>query len=217
MRKNINTRSYWEQRFSSGDWESKQGNLQTESFARGQMQYLDIDIDFEGTILDFGCGLGDAIPVYKEYFPKANLIGMDISQSAIDKCNEKYDSIATFVQGSHESIPDVDIIIASNVFEHLSDDKNIATYLLSKCKRLYVVVPFKEEPLCSEHVNTYDRNSFLDVGDYDFRIFHCVGWSQYGFVDLWFHIYLKNIFRFMLRKSLRYRSMQVMFSFKKDY
>ncbi|MDX8412753.1 MAG: hypothetical protein R8J85_01570 [Mariprofundales bacterium] len=77
MDENINTKAYWDDRFSSGDWEEKRGRWQTESFAKGQIEHLKISSDFKGTILDFGCGLGDAMPIYRQSFPLAKLIGMD--------------------------------------------------------------------------------------------------------------------------------------------
>jgi hypothetical protein len=170
-------------------------------------------MDFEGTLVDFGCGLGDAMPVYREHFPKAKLIGVDISQSAIDICRTRYGTFAAFAQGDCESVPTADVIIASNVLEHLTDDREAARCLLSKCKSLYVVVPYKEAPpLCDEHVNTYDERSFSDLGDYDFKVFPCVGWSPFG-IRLWYHIYFKNVFRFLLRMPLRRRNMQIIFRF----
>ncbi|MBI3756315.1 MAG: class I SAM-dependent methyltransferase [Deltaproteobacteria bacterium] len=213
MNGNVNTKEYWEQRFSSGDWEEKRGRWQTGSFARGQLPYLRIGEDFEGTILDFGCGLGDAMEIYRENIPKAKLIGIDISPSAIELCQMKYGSIATFMQGDYKVVPYVDVIIASNVFEHLSDDREVARSLLSKCKDLYVVVPYKEWPLYPEHINTYDENCYSDIGEYDWKVFPCKGWSLYGW-RLWYHIYFKNIFRLILRRRLKHRGLQIVFHFK---
>jgi cyclopropane fatty-acyl-phospholipid synthase-like methyltransferase len=118
MSQNINSKAYWDQRFASNDWEEKNGRMQTEKIAKGQIKHFSISNDFDGTIMDFGCGLGDAIPVYWLNFLKAKLMGIDISQIAIDKCNEKYGEMATFIQGDFKSAPEVDVIIASNVFEH---------------------------------------------------------------------------------------------------
>ncbi|MEA3467600.1 MAG: class I SAM-dependent methyltransferase [Thermodesulfobacteriota bacterium] len=75
----------------------QRNSWQTESFAKGQVEFLKILSDFVGTLVDFGCGLGDAMPIHKKKFPYAKLIGIDISQSAIDKCLVKYDEIATFI------------------------------------------------------------------------------------------------------------------------
>ncbi len=213
MRENINTRSYWENRFSSGDWEAKQGRWQTENFARGLIPHLQIRDNFEGTLLDFGCGLGDAMPIYRKHFPKARLVGFDISQSAIDICHKRYGSIALFMQGDPDSVPNVDIIIASNVFEHLTDNREVAKCLFPKCKSLYIMVPYKEQLSFPEHINTYDENYFLEIGKYDYKVFPCVGWSQYGIKGLWYQVYFKNLFRFLLRKPLCHRNMQIVFHF----
>jgi hypothetical protein len=51
---------------------------------------------------------------------------MDISEEAIIKCKEKFGEIATFLSGTEVNVPKVDIIISSNVFEHLTDDLKIA-------------------------------------------------------------------------------------------
>jgi SAM-dependent methyltransferase len=213
MGENPNTRRYWEHRFSTGDWESKGGRSQTESFAKGQIPHLKIPRDFAGAILDFGCGLGDAMPVYRENYPKARLIGVDISESAIDMCRRKYGAIASFIQGESASVPEVDIVIASNVFEHLTDDRGIAKSLLDKCKTLYVIVPYREWPLFSEHVNTYDKNYFSSIGKYECEIFPCAGFSQFGLRGLWYQIYLKNIFRLLLGRPVVRRNMQIIYHF----
>jgi SAM-dependent methyltransferase len=216
---NVNTRDYWEHRFSSGDWEAKQGRRQTANFAKGQIPHLQILRDFEGTIVDFGCGLGDAMPVYRKRFPRAKLVGVDISQNAIDACRERYGAMASFLQGDCESIQDADIVIASNVLEHLTNDREVAKRLLSKCKSLYVTVPYKEWPLCSEHVNTYDEGYFSDIGGYVCRVFPCAGWPPHGRTGLAFHLYwwyqvsFKNILRFLVRKPLCRRPMQILFHF----
>jgi hypothetical protein len=39
---NINTKTYWDRRFSSGDWELKKGRKQTTLFALSQAAILDI-------------------------------------------------------------------------------------------------------------------------------------------------------------------------------
>jgi hypothetical protein len=214
MNENVNTQSYWNRRFSSGDWEAQKGRFQTENFARGQTRFIKLSSDFEGALLDFGCGLGDAIPIYRQNYPKATLMGIDISNAAIDICQEKYGSIAEFISGDFTCVPEVDAIIASNVFEHLENDQSIARHLLSKCRDLYIIVPHKEFPLSPEHVNSYDEESFKQIGKYDYKVFPCVGWSQYGFRDLWFQIHFKNLFRPFLGRPLSSRSNQILFHFK---
>jgi len=211
--KNINTKQYWEERFMTGDWEEKGGENQTKQFAESQIKYIELCSNFSGTILDFGCGLGDAMPIYHKAFPDAKLVGIDISEQAIQKCKRKYDSIASFISGDHNSVPNVDVIIASNVFEHLTDDVLIATHLLKKCKQLMIIVPFREQkPLSSEHVNTYAENYFRHIADYKYKIFSSRGWSQYG-INLIYHVYFKNILRPLFGKQIVKRAKQIMYIF----
>jgi hypothetical protein len=156
---NINTKEYWDKRFSSGSWD-KIGQLQTYEYAKSNVSNISLNKNFEGTLLDFGCAMGNALVVYKEAFPKARLIGTDISESGIESCKKNLGDIAEFISGDFSVIPTVDVIIASHVMEHLTDDKTIVKNLLQKCKDLYIFVPYKETPLHHEHVNYYDDDYY---------------------------------------------------------
>lgn len=208
---NVNTRSYWDHRFISGDWENKGGRGQTEDFARDVASRLQLSRHFEGTILDFGCGLGDAIPIYRSWFPRAKLIGMDLSENAVTLARQRYGDIAEFIQGDFTSAPTVDVIVTSAVFEHLSDDRTVARHLLGKCQDLYIVVPYRERIIPGrEHVNSYTEDYFNDLGCCDWSVFVSRGWSQYGYA-LWVNIYLKNCLRPLLGKRIIRRAKMIMF------
>jgi SAM-dependent methyltransferase len=215
MQQAINTEEYWNRRFCTGDWEEKGGRRQTRLFAKEQVGHLNLSSAFCGTILDFGCGLGDAIPVYKRYFPKAQFIGLDCSDHAINLCKETYGDIAIFIQGNHIDTPNVDIIIASNVFEHLAEEFEVFWVLLSRCNDLFIVVPYQEHPLSPEHFRSYDEDSFRDVAQADIRVFPTKGWMRWqsGW-SLYYQVYLKNIYRFLIGRPLIWRSRQIMFHFK---
>ena len=215
MIKNINTKSYWDNRFASGDLENKNGRLQTRLFAESQVEHLNLSKDFEGTILDFGCGLGDAMPVYLKHFPKSKLIGIDHSAAAIDLCLKNYKDISSFICGNLDDIPNVDVIIASNVMEHISDDKKIISKMLSKCCELYIIVPYKENPLCSEHINYYDKNYYDQFKPSEVKVFYSKGWTEYGY-NLFINVYLKNILRPVFGKPFSSRRKQIMFHIKGD-
>jgi SAM-dependent methyltransferase len=214
MKKNINTREYWDKRFSTGDWIRKNGRKQTEDFVSAIVKKISLSHNFDGTILDFGCGLGDGIPVLHKSFPFAQLVGCDISESAISQCKEFYGGIATFYQGDYIDVKPVDVIICSNVLEHLDNDIDVAKSLRHKCKILYIAVPYKERPLIEEHVNAYDEFSFKDVGEYTYDVFTCKGWTQFGIRGLWWNMYFKNIFRYILGFNLHYRNKQIIFKIK---
>lgn len=211
--RNINSRDYWEGRFSTGDWEQKRGRTQTAHFAASQVAHFKFSRDFSGSLVDFGCGLGDAMPVYRKFFPNAKLVGIDVSESAISKCKERYREIASFIRGTHQNCPSVDIIVASNVFEHLADDVEIAKALLGKCKELYITVPYNEFLLCPEHVRTYNEKYFQALGKSDFVIFPSKGWSEYG-LSMW-KLVFKNLMRRLSGKPRQSRRMQIMYRFRR--
>ena len=212
---NINTKEYWENRFRTGDWEKSRGRKSTRCFALAQIEHLKIPSDFAGTLLDFGCGLGDAFPVYRKAFPMANLIGMDFSESAIEQCVDKYGDIAKFLPGNHKSAPSVDVVISSNVFEHLTDPIIIAKDLFNKCKDLYIVVPYKQNITPgSEHINTFDEKSFDEVGNAEYAIFAAETWTQTSW-DLWINVYLKNLIRPLMGRKTISPNMQIMLHFSK--
>lgn len=213
MAGNINTKSYWDARFESDDWEAKAGRQQTQQFAREQCRRMALPGDFAGIITDFGCGLGDAMPVYRDCFPRATLRGCDFSTEAIKKCRERYGEIATFSAGEAGDVADSDVIIASNVFEHLSDETTVLNILLQKCKLLYVVVPYREKlGARTEHVNTYDENSF-DGYARSVAVYRSAGMGERGL--RWFcNIWIKNPLRLLAGKPLvRNSNRQVMYVF----
>lgn len=166
----MNSKQYWENRFHC-DWEQVDGRKQTAHYAKINILQMRIDPEFNGKLLDFGCALGDAIPVYKKAFPKAKLIGMDISDEAIKRCDNLYREFAEFQQGTYLDIPKVDLIVASHILEHIPNDRLIVKHLLSKCKELFVFVPYKEDPLYFEHVNVYDENYYGELAPYKYKIF----------------------------------------------
>lgn len=210
---NVNTKDYWDKRFSSGDWENKRGRIQTRQFAETQVKYLKIAQNFSGTIIDYGCGLGDAMPVYRAAYPYASLVGMDISEVAIKKCREIYGEIAKFIQGDYTEVPEVDVIIASNIFEHLSNDIRIADYFLSKCHDLFIITPYRELLTPgAEHINSYDEGYFQALRSYDYLIYASKGWGEAGW-RIWFNIHMKNTFRPIFGKKTVSRPKQIMFHF----
>ena len=217
--KNINTFEYWDRRFSSGDWEEKKGREQTLAFAEEQVARLELKKSFSGTILDFGCGLGDAMLPYRKAYPDAKLIGVDFSMQAIAKCRQKYAHLATFIVGSFGDIPAVDVIVSSNVFEHLSDDESIANSLLKKCQRLFIIVPYKESLKAAvehEHVNSYDEASFSSLPCLRKEVFFSAGLTGLNWAKILYQVWFKNIFRWVIRRKIAKHVPQreILFEFK---
>lgn len=208
---NINTKEYWNKRFKSGDWEQKEGRWQTRLYAKNNLRFIKLDKFFKGTILDFGCGLGDSILLYKRKYPFAKFIGMDISHDAIEKAKQMYGRYAEFYQGEFNDVPVVDVIIASNVFEHLTDDKVIAQEILKKCNKLFISVPYKENLLFDEHVNSYDENYYNPLPVINYNVFTFKYSLCLYEVRMWYNINFKNIFRKLLDKKINEAPPQIIF------
>lgn len=217
--KNINTSEYWDSRFASGDWEERQGRQQTVTFAKEQVGKFGLPKSFAGSILDFGCGLGDAFKIYKRAFPNARFIGIDHSKDAINKCRERYSNLAEFIHGSVEDVPHVDVIISSNVFEHLSNDANVAEMLAERCQKLFIIVPYKETIVSlenNEHVNSYDETSFKTLTCLQKTVYESVGLGHKTWWGKFYHVWFKNIFRFIIQgKIWKYKPpKEIMFEFQ---
>ena len=104
---NINSKEYWEKRFRTGNW-GKAGSLQTMQYASYNIMHIDLNKNFSGTLLDFGCALGDSIPVYRNFLPNAKLLGIDISSSAIEQCKKRKGNIATILSSDYRNTPKSD-------------------------------------------------------------------------------------------------------------
>lgn len=98
-------------------------------------------------VLDIGCGPADLL----EYLPVVNYWGFDISQSYIDHAVKKFGSRGHFsckILTAEEltSLPKFDVVVASGVLHHMSDDVaksflNIAFSALNPGGRLVTVDP----------------------------------------------------------------------------
>ncbi|HVN58874.1 MAG TPA: class I SAM-dependent methyltransferase [Bacteroidales bacterium] len=214
---NINNKEYWDNRFGSGDWEEKHGGYQTTCLTEAYLRYINLPAGFQGSILDFGCGTGESIPVLRQHFQEALLTGTDFSVKAIEKCTERHGKEADFICCRWEDVPASDVIISSNVFEHLTNDTGIAESLLKKCRSLFIIVPYKEElENGGEHVNSYNRHSFDHLNPSMIRVFRSRGWSEYG-LDLIFNVWTKNIIKFLLGRKTRRARKQVVFRFDNEH
>lgn len=205
----LNTEAYWNARFLSGDWAARGGYTQTEKFAIAQAELYNIDRSFNGTICDFGCGAGDAFPIYRSNFPQARLIGVDFSDGAITLCRQRHGSLGTFIRGNATDIPNSDVIICSNVLEHIPDYSSVVDQLRQRCRRLLVIVPYREKHLIDEHINTYTRNAFSEWRPSRKIVFASPGWSEFG-KSLWVDVHLKNIARLIVNRPTRRRRMQIL-------
>jgi SAM-dependent methyltransferase len=98
-----------------------------EFFLRGRIESLEsrLPVDFAvRRILDFGCGIGTATAYLAEGFPRAEVIGVDTSENALDYAREHYGSERVRFRSLAE-LPqegDFDLCYVNGVFHHIEPD-----------------------------------------------------------------------------------------------
>jgi SAM-dependent methyltransferase len=163
-----NTKEAWEAYFGEG-WERNAGRRQTRLFAKYFLETVTLPPDAR-TLLDVGCGMGDAAPEFHARYPDLRITGCDVSATAVEAARTSYGAFATFEQWGFDDIRGrYDVIYCSNTLDHFVAHVDIAARLLEHCRRLYVLVPFMEtnpdgSPLREEpgkwHVATFDERTF---------------------------------------------------------
>lgn len=127
------------------------------------------DLEKPKKILDIGCGVGSIAFFLSTNYPCVSVTGIDISKKAIDACLEYKKLIksknTSFSRMKVENYVNhkqkFDIIIASEVIEHLVDDKKFVENcgkLLEKNGSLLITTPSKNAPLFRLGLlNSFDR------------------------------------------------------------
>ena len=168
---NPNTRQKWDTEFQKGgSWEQNEGRRQTRLFAECLHRHVRVPLSGRFSVLDVGCALGDALPVWKRNYPEAELAGCDVSPVSIERCRKDYGHVATFFTASFESIRGSwDVISCSNVLEHFEQHVEIAGLLLQHCRWLFIMTPHAElnsegkplKPAAGQiHVASFFRDTF---------------------------------------------------------
>jgi len=72
-------------------------------------------------ILDFGCGTGSAIPYFLQIFPKAFIVGVEVSEKSIEIAKSKHKSDRVNFALHDESWADgsFDLVFCNGVFHHI--------------------------------------------------------------------------------------------------
>lgn len=223
------TRQWWETYFAEGGgWESNGGRQQSRLFAENFVRLLPIQRSGNFSILDAGCALGDAIDVFSQAFPNAELTGVDFSTVAIERCRRQFGSIAQFSVGDIDSIAGrFDLIYCSNTLEHFANFVEKARSLTVHCNRLCVLVPYKElydgwplQPNSTEHHQaTFYDDSFdalireglaESIDRYVFSAPGAWGWTPLEKVLQ----QLKNVLRPLFKRPVLSEPLQVFYDIK---
>lgn len=96
-------------------------------FLQGRLQRVAQLLDHTPqAVLDFGCGVGDAIPVLRQRFPKARLHGVDISTASLDLARRRHGTLATFDTPINLTNATFDLVYCNGVFHHIPPSERVA-------------------------------------------------------------------------------------------
>ena len=103
-------------------------------------------------VLDIGCGPGNSTNIVKNFFPKANVIGIDNSSDMIKKATENYPDINFILCDAHSLKGKYDVIFSNACLQWLPDHTHLIPRLmknhLNEGGVLAVQIPMNtEEPL----------------------------------------------------------------------
>lgn len=89
-------------------------------------------------ILDLGCGSGELIEYIHSKFPEKKLFGADVSKQAINLLKKKGITEQTFIcdlEKDKKLVGNYDLIVCSEVIEHLTNWRNVITILRGRVKK----------------------------------------------------------------------------------
>lgn len=145
-------------------------------FSRYKVAALRSEFAAEGfaprCILDFGCGVGNSVAHFQQFFPASDLLCIDVSERSIAIARERFPRYGEFRVYDGERLPvdsaSVDLAFAACVFHHIPRDERVPH--LRDLKRTLVaggrLVVFEHNPLnplTVRAVNTcpFDENAEL--------------------------------------------------------
>src|SRR6266851_1936880 len=161
----INSVDYWNKRFFD-DWIAKGGRLQTTFFAELCVRelpewFVDETRSRRFSIFDYGCAVGDALPVWQRAFPDAVIRGGDVAQVGLGLARALHpDFEFADVNAIDQRATVADLVYCSNTLEHFENWRQVLGRLARHAKEyVVVVVPFEEDDRIDEHAVTFEFDS----------------------------------------------------------
>jgi SAM-dependent methyltransferase len=102
------------------------------------------------SILDFGCGLGDALDMLARHYQTKVAIGIDIASTMIASAKLQYPRYS-FIKGSIEKLDNiqVDLITFFDVLEHIEDIPSVLQAAKRSANWIAILIPLEKTRLIS--------------------------------------------------------------------
>ncbi|MDT4797727.1 Trans-aconitate 2-methyltransferase [compost metagenome] len=165
MDSEINSKSYWDNRFES-DWAEASGREQTSFFCELAVTHMPAWLkaairDDRLSVCDWGCAEGDGTRILADALAPARVVGVDFSDAAIHKAAAHYPGLefraANFLNRNVAATDTFDVLFTSNTLEHFDDPFGVLQKLAPRIGQwLVVLVPYREYERISEHEFTFE-------------------------------------------------------------
>ena len=153
------------------------------------------------SILDFGSGIGNSIPFFRRYFPKARLVNVDVSRRSLEVANARFPGEAEELEIEGEFIPaeenSFDVCFSACVFHHMSQAEHRLWLreLLRVTRPGGVLAIFEHNPrnpLTVRAVNScpFDENAELIRAE---SLLSQVGDSGWGNPQVNYHVFFPRV------------------------
>jgi len=113
-----------------------------------------------GSVLDMGCGFGYTTAGLKEIFKNANVFGTNIDTSYQYKVAQKISRERNFnVVSTYKNIKNVDLIFASEYFEHIINPIEHLYDIIMSCRPKYFVIANGFNGIAIGHFTDYQHQN----------------------------------------------------------
>ncbi len=96
---------------------------------RYELTRAGVDVDMPLRLMDFGCGVGASMPHARQYFVRANLLGVDVSQESLEQARGRHGELASFMCLEDGQLParalSLDAAYAMCVFHHVDEEAHV--------------------------------------------------------------------------------------------
>lgn len=168
---NINAASYWDAVYAAEEQTEKVRVDETRRLALERwVRIRELEIEREASILDVGCGLGDALLWLKQNRQDRRCTGVDITPYVIERNRRLYGPEFSWHCTDAQALNTVwtdrpfDVVWCGETLEHLNEPDKAVAGMASICGEggfLVLSTPFKGRNTSPEHVWEFDPTDVM--------------------------------------------------------